>query len=117
MKRASPKEVWLHHNERTGWQFSFDPPTRRNRTRWYRMVSADVVQRQRAEIRRLHAENAASREVLKQCLEQACNILDLSPNPSARLVSMSLRGSIPREALAPKRKRESDAATPLVEVP
>ena len=66
MKRSTPKEVWLHHSERAGWTFSFDPPLKLHSKSMHRMVSADVVARQRAEIRRLRAESEAQRELLKR---------------------------------------------------
>ena len=82
MKRASPKEVWLHYNERTGWSFSFDPPLKRHELKMHRMVSAELLKRQRAANRRL-------REQLK--LSIACE-----NNCSSCVENM-------REVLAPKR--------------
>ena len=86
MKRESPKEVWLHHNVRTGWQFSFDPPLKRFETQMHRMVSADVVLRQRAEIRRL-------RRAMRQASEEAYKGLGFDASDTLE------------EALAPKRRR------------
>ena len=53
MKRETPKEVWLHHDKRTGWNFSFDPPLKRYEVSMHRMVSADSNAALRAEARRL----------------------------------------------------------------
>ena len=65
----------------------------------------DSERRLKAEVKLLREENEAKDDVLRQCLEQACGILDRSPSASVRIASMSLRGFMPRPK-ATKRRRK-----------
>jgi hypothetical protein len=102
MKRTTPKEVWLHHHERTGWTFSFDPPLKRHELRMHRMVSAEVVAHQCTEIRAL-------RKVVVELLK--ANAFGMSVTggwEEAHLDPIYLQCAradrLGRAALAPKRK-------------
>lgn len=77
MKRETPKEVWLHHHERTGWTLSFDPPLKRYAKQFHRMTSD-------AEVRRLRK--------VERCAREFVDALDVEfPGPAQSKLAAALK--------------------------
>lgn len=54
--KAKPEEVWLNQDKWGSWDFSFDPPLKRYRHEYVRMVNEAEVARLKAEVKHLRAE-------------------------------------------------------------
>ena len=70
MDSEAPREVWFHRQKTGGWNWSFDPPTKRNVHLWHRMVPESVNADLLAALRRsLNWCVAAGMDGTGECVE------------------------------------------------